>query len=75
MTTKITSPRRTIRVLKVSGKTGLSVSSIWRLVRQGQFPRPIKISPGCSAWIEDEVDDLIEAKRRERDAAPQCDQD
>lgn len=67
--------KRTIRIRKVSAKTGLSNSTIWRQSAAGTFPKPIKISPGCSAWIEDEIDDLIEAKRRERDAAPQCVQD
>jgi prophage regulatory protein len=60
--------RRTIRIRKVEAKTGLSAPTIWRHSAAGTFPRPIKISPGCSAWIEDEIDELIEAKRLARDA-------
>jgi prophage regulatory protein len=39
-----------------------------RLVRSGKFPRPIKIGENRNAWIEDEVDAYILAKRDARDA-------
>ncbi len=32
------------------GRIPLSKSSIWRLVRQGAFPAPVKLSAGCTAW-------------------------
>jgi prophage regulatory protein len=64
--------RRGIRIGQVSAKTGLSEPTIWRHSAAGTFPKPIKISPGCTVWIEDEIDELIEAKLLERDAAQQC---
>jgi prophage regulatory protein len=67
--TKPIAGRRIIRLGQVSAKTGLSAPTIWRHSAAGTFPKPIKISPGCSGWIEDEIDELIEAKRLERDAA------
>jgi prophage regulatory protein len=39
-----------------------------RLIRAGKFPRPIKIGENRNAWIEDEVDAYILAKRDARDA-------
>jgi prophage regulatory protein len=39
-----------------------------RLVRAGKFPRPIKIGENKNAWIEEEIDALILAKRAARDA-------
>jgi prophage regulatory protein len=39
-----------------------------RLIRAGKFPRPIKIGENRNAWIEDEVDSYILAKRDARDA-------
>jgi prophage regulatory protein len=72
--TKPVAGRRTIRIGQVREKTGLSAPTIWRRSAAGTFPKPIKISPGCSAWIEDEIDELIEAKRLDRDAAQQCTQ-
>lgn len=27
-----------------------SATTIWRLCRNGKFPRPIKVTPGITAW-------------------------
>jgi prophage regulatory protein len=27
-----------------------SATTIWRLAKSGKFPRPIKVSPGVTAW-------------------------
>ena len=27
-----------------------SATTIWRKCRQGEFPKPIKVSPGITAW-------------------------
>jgi prophage regulatory protein len=72
MTNELTRPRRTLRIRPVAKKTGLAVSSIWRLAREGQFPAPIKLSPGCTAWFEHEIDEWLDAKSLKRDAVPQC---
>jgi prophage regulatory protein len=39
----------------VRARTGLSRSTIWRLERQGAFPRHRRISRNAVAWVEDEV--------------------
>ncbi|MGA2313393.1 MAG: AlpA family phage regulatory protein [Xanthobacteraceae bacterium] len=48
---------------------------IFRLVRSGRFPRPLKPSgsaKGVNAWSEAEIDAHIQARLAERDAgAPQ----
>jgi prophage regulatory protein len=59
--------RRTIRIGPVSEKTGLAESSIWRLVRLRQFPRPVKLSPGCTAWFEHEIDEWLDGKGSARE--------
>jgi len=68
---EITFTRRTLRIHDVAEKTGLAESSIWRLAQRGLFPRPFKLSPGCTAWYEHEVDEWLDAKAadRERDTA------
>jgi prophage regulatory protein len=42
----------------------ISRSTLWRLVRQGTFPRPLKLSVGATAWKADEVEDWIETRKR-----------
>jgi prophage regulatory protein len=59
--------RRTIRVGQLCEKTGLSESSIWRLVRLRQFPQPVKLSPGCTAWFEHEIDEWLDGKGSARE--------
>ena len=47
---------------KRSGRLPLSPASIWRLSRLGEFPKPVKLSSGITAWrLED-----IEAWEAER---------
>jgi prophage regulatory protein len=60
-------PRRTMRIGRVSEKTGLAESSIWRLARQRQFPQPVKLSPGCTAWFEHEIDEWLDGKGSARE--------
>ena len=72
MSTDITISRRTIRIRMVSEKTGLAASSIWRLARQGQFPAPFRLSTGCTAWFEHEIEAWLDEKSLKRDVIPQC---
>ena len=44
------------------GRLPFSPNSIWRLAREGKFPKPVKLSAGVTAWrLED-----IEAWEAER---------
>ena len=45
-----------LNVHGVTGKTGLSKSRIYQLVRLGRFPRPRKIEDGRVVWLESLVD-------------------
>lgn len=59
--------RRMLRGTDVVKRTGLSRTTIWRLERDGDFPKRVTISRGCVAWPSDEVDawidDRIDAER------------
>lgn len=38
----------------VRGLIPFSPSTLWRKVADGTFPKPVKLSPGCTAWrVED----------------------
>jgi prophage regulatory protein len=65
--TGLTAGRRTLRIRQVIAKTGLSAPTIWRRSASGKFPKPIKMSERCTAWLEHEIDEHIEAKRLARD--------
>jgi prophage regulatory protein len=69
MDNSILKSRRTLRIRSVADKTGLAISSIWRLASRGQFPRPVKLTAGCTAWFEHEIDQWLEAKAVDRGAS------
>ncbi|GGA28692.1 helix-turn-helix transcriptional regulator [Dyella nitratireducens] len=49
-------PIRFLRIRATCDRTGLSRSMIYRLEALGQFPKHVKLTESCSAWIESEVD-------------------
>jgi prophage regulatory protein len=61
---------RILRLPQLIAKVGLRRDSIYRLAREGLFPKPIKLSENASGWLESEVDAFIERKAAERDQAP-----
>jgi len=60
------SPPRLLRLPVVLERTGLGRDSVYRLVRTGAFPAPVKISGRASAWVESEVSQWIESRATER---------
>lgn len=61
-------PKNIIRLSQVCNKTGLSKSSIHRLIAKGQFPKQLKLSARSSGWIEDEIECWLEERAKLRPA-------
>jgi prophage regulatory protein len=56
---------RSLKLLRfpaVRERTGLSRSTIWRLEREGDFPKHRRISANAVAWVEDEVLSWIQSR-------------
>lgn len=51
---------RCLRVREAIKKTGLSKSTFYEKVKEGVFPKPIKIGK-TSLWIEEEIDTVLRA--------------
>ncbi|WP_183330536.1 helix-turn-helix transcriptional regulator [Halomonas campaniensis] len=51
-----------LTVQQVADRYATSTSSIWRWVRRGQFPRPVKLSPGCTRWRASDVEAWEESR-------------
>lgn len=60
---------RIIRLKEVMDLTGLSRSTIYKYIAEGQFPIPVPLGDRCVGWLESEVHDWILAKVAERDKA------
>ncbi len=56
------------RLPHLTKRIGVSGSSIWAWVKKGTFPKPVKLSPNCTAWTAESVEkwaaDRIEASRK-----------
>ena len=59
-----------LRLAAVVAATGLGRSTIYRLIAQGDFPRPVQIlGPRTVAWPESEIVEWQRLRIAERDAA------
>ena len=59
-----------LRLPEVQIRTGKSRSSIYQGIKDGTFPKPIRIGPRAVAWIETEIEahnqSCIDASRPEK---------
>jgi prophage regulatory protein len=53
-----------IRVGNVCAITGLSVPTIYRLMSQNKFPRPVKITNTARAWKLSEITAWVDSRER-----------
>lgn len=54
-----TENNRLIRRKEVQDKTGLGASSIYAMMKQGDFPQCLNLSERRVAWIESDIDRWI----------------
>jgi len=52
---------------QVSAIAGISKSEIWRRVKAGSFPAPIKLARRCTRWNLAEVEQWVRDRLAERD--------
>ena len=60
------SKKRILRFAGVKDRTGLSHSTIYARIKDGEFPRPISLGARCVGWVESEIDDWIGEKVKSR---------
>lgn len=51
-----------VRPAKVAERLGISVVTLWRMRRRGDFPPPLRIGRAV-AWRESELEAWIESRR------------
>ena len=54
-----TENQRLIRRKEVQAKTGLGASSIYAMMKSGEFPQCLNLSERRVAWIESDIDKWI----------------
>ena len=53
-----------VRLRQLTAMVGLSRSTIYRLVKAGNFPKPIRIGISSLAWRMDEIHKWIDSRNR-----------
>lgn len=62
VSTMTNTTRRALRASKVLEKTGISRTHLYRLIQQGEFPPPSKLSERVSVWDEAAIDNWLDNK-------------
>lgn len=69
MSDQSTKPIQILRVRRVASRMDVSKSSVYKLVREGKFPRGLKIGERAVGWLETDVDNWIEARAKNASVA------
>jgi prophage regulatory protein len=64
MSESVSTPQvKILRINQVAAITGYSRPSIYRLMREGQFPRSVQLGPKSVGWRSDDVDAWISSRQ------------
>lgn len=58
-----------LRLPEVEKRTGLRRASIYRRAAAGTFPKPVRLGPNSTGWLESEIDGFIANAVAQRDQA------
>jgi len=65
----LTMTQRLIRLSDVTKRTGIPKSTIYALLKNNRFPRPVPLTTRCVAFVESEIEAWIDQRIAERDVA------
>ena len=51
-----------LRLAEVRNRVPYSRSTLYQLVSQGKFPKPINLGPRAVAWLESDIDEWIASR-------------
>jgi len=52
-----------LRKQKLLPKVGLSDTTVWRMEKEGKFPKRIRLGATACGWFEHEVDEWLRSRR------------
>ena len=60
---------KVLRLPSVKELTGLSRSTIYLRIKNGEFPKPISLGDRAVGWLEKDVDDWLDQKIKDSQAS------
>ncbi|KVP59303.1 transcriptional regulator [Burkholderia ubonensis] len=61
---------KALRMKDLVVKVGLGQSTIYRMIADGEFPKPFEIMPKRNAWLESDIDAWLAQRAGRPDLAP-----
>ena len=58
------SEQRILRCAEVTRRTSLSKASVYRLLRAGDFPQPVRLGQRAVGWRAEEIDEWLASRER-----------
>ncbi|HKJ87570.1 MAG TPA: AlpA family transcriptional regulator [Gammaproteobacteria bacterium] len=52
--------KRVLRLREVCARYGLSKTSVYRLMEQGEFPQPVRLGPRAVGWRVEDLEAWLE---------------
>lgn len=49
-------PVKYVSDIQLSQRHAVSRGTIWRWTKEGRFPKPVKLGPGCTRWLLADVE-------------------
>lgn len=56
--------KKILRIQRVVYLTGLSKSTIYELIKKGEFPAQLKLSERASGWTESSINAWIDSRQK-----------
>ena len=55
---------RLLTIKQIAAQTGISRSTIYRRIQEGEFPKPVRIGPRATRWPESEIKIWLDELKR-----------
>lgn len=52
-----------LRMPELTRRLGIARSTIYKLMQQDDFPKPLKLTPRAVAWSQQDIEDYLRRKR------------
>ena len=66
LSTTASTQRRILRRPEVEAKTGFKRAHIYNLIKQGRFPKPMRLGVRAVGWDSAEIEEWIDERLNER---------
>lgn len=61
--------QKLLRLPQVIERTSLKRSTIYEMMNNGSFPKPVKLNLRSNGWLESEISDWVATRIADREAA------